>query len=91
MSESRFCFWCHEPLPPLSEHASYVDEINHSIHDACRDERDDNNRRMEQLGRESSMARSTQYPTRFVKRFLIASKTSGSMDSRRTPAQLGPL
>jgi hypothetical protein len=60
MSETRLCYWCHEPLPPLREDASYVDEINHvrpalrsspprDIHDACRDERDDNNRRMEQL------------------------------------------
>jgi hypothetical protein len=48
-SESRLCYWCREPLPRLPEDASYVDEINHYIHDACRDERDDNNRRMEQL------------------------------------------
>ncbi len=49
MSETKLCFWCHEPLPPLPEDASYVDEINHYVHDECRDERDDNNRRMEQL------------------------------------------
>ncbi|MGI8775661.1 MAG: hypothetical protein ACR2KQ_11775 [Actinomycetota bacterium] len=49
MSETKLCYWCHEPLPPLAEDASYVDEINHYIHDACRDERDGNNRRMEQL------------------------------------------
>lgn len=49
MSETKLCYWCHEPLPPLPEDASYVDEINHYIHDECRDERDDNNRRMEEL------------------------------------------
>jgi hypothetical protein len=49
MSESKLCYWCHEPLPPLPEDASYVDEINHYIHDECRDERDDNNRRLDQL------------------------------------------
>ena len=43
------CYWCHEPLPPLLEDASYVDEINHYIHDDCREERDENNRRMEEL------------------------------------------
>ena len=31
------CYWCHEPLPPLPEDATYVDEINHYIHDECRD------------------------------------------------------
>lgn len=49
MTETKLCYWCHEPLPPLPEDASYVDEINHYIHDECREERDDNNRRMEQL------------------------------------------
>lgn len=49
MTEAKLCYWCHEPLPCLPEDASYVDEINHYIHDDCRDERDDNNRRMEQL------------------------------------------
>lgn len=49
MSETKLCYWCHEPLPPLPEDASYVDEINHYIHDECRDDRDDNNRRMEEL------------------------------------------
>lgn len=47
--EIKLCYWCHEPLPPLPEDASYVDEINHYIHDECREERDDNNRRMEEL------------------------------------------
>jgi len=33
------------PSFPLPEDASVVDELNHYIHDACRYERDDNNRR----------------------------------------------
>ena len=46
---AEFCYWCHEPLPPLPQDASYVDEINHYIHDECREERDENNRRRETL------------------------------------------
>ena len=46
---AEFCYWCHEPLPPLPEDASYVDEINHYIHDECRDERDEMNRNREAL------------------------------------------
>lgn len=34
MAES--CYWCHELLPPLPEDASYVEEINHYIHDDCK-------------------------------------------------------
>jgi hypothetical protein len=49
MTEAKLCYWCHEPLPPLAEDASYVDEINHYVHDECREERDDNNRRMDEL------------------------------------------
>jgi len=49
MTESKLCYWCHEPLPPLPEDASYVEGINHYIHDECRDERDGNNKRMDQL------------------------------------------
>ena len=47
MAES--CYLCHEPLPPLPEDASYVDEINHYAHDECLEERDERNRRMDQL------------------------------------------
>ena len=43
------CYWCHEPLPPLPEDASYVDEINHYAHEACIEERDERNRRMDEL------------------------------------------
>ena len=46
---AKLCYWCHEELPPLPEDASYVDEINHYIHDECREERDERNRRMEEL------------------------------------------
>lgn len=49
MTETKLCYWCHEPLPPLPGDASYVDEINHYIHEACRAERDGRNRRMEEL------------------------------------------
>jgi hypothetical protein len=49
MSEQRFCYWCQELLPPLAKDASYVDEINHYVHDECREQRDENNRRMELL------------------------------------------
>ena len=45
----KACYWCHEPLPPLPEDALYVDEINHYIHDDCRDARDDLNRRRDEL------------------------------------------
>ena len=42
-------YWCHEPLPPLPEDASYVDEINHYAHEECLEERDQRNRRMDLL------------------------------------------
>jgi hypothetical protein len=45
----ELCYWCHHSLPPLPEDATYVDEINHYIHDECRDERGENNRRIDQL------------------------------------------
>ncbi len=48
-SNEQALYWCHEPLPSLDEDASYVDEINHYIHDECREERDDRNRRREEL------------------------------------------
>lgn len=34
------CTWCHEPLATLPEGVSYVDELNHTMHDSCREERD---------------------------------------------------
>ena len=45
----KLCYWCHEELPALPEDASYVDEINHYIHDECREERDERNRRLDEL------------------------------------------
>ena len=49
MSEAKLCYWCHEPLPLLPEDATYVDEINHYMHEHCREGRDDGNRRTEEL------------------------------------------
>ena len=46
---AELCYWCHEALPPLPDDANYVDEINHYIHDECRDERDETNRRRDEL------------------------------------------
>ena len=46
---ARLCYWCHEPLDALPEDASYVDEINHYIHEGCRRARDRYNRQMEKL------------------------------------------
>ena len=45
----RTCFWCHEQLPPLADDASYVETINHVIHEECRAERDEMNQRRETL------------------------------------------
>lgn len=45
----KLCYLCHETLPPLPQDASYVDEINHYAHDECLEERDERNRRMDQL------------------------------------------
>ncbi|MDQ3964624.1 MAG: hypothetical protein M3277_12060 [Actinomycetota bacterium] len=36
MGHRSYCAWCHEPLPALPEDASYVDELNHTMHDHCR-------------------------------------------------------
>lgn len=49
MTETKLCYWCHEPLPPLPEDASYVEEINHVIHVDCKDARDTFNRRRDEL------------------------------------------
>ena len=51
MTGEKSCYWCHEPLPPLPDDATYVDEINHYIHDDCRDARDELNRRRDELER----------------------------------------
>lgn len=46
---TSYCSWCHEPLPPLADNASYVETINHVIHEECRAERDEMNQRRETL------------------------------------------
>ena len=46
---AKLCYWCHDELAPLPPDATYVDEINHYIHDECRDERDEANRNRETL------------------------------------------
>ncbi len=51
-ADCKVCYWCHEPLSELPLDASYVDEINHYIHDRCRDERDELNRRRDELERQ---------------------------------------
>lgn len=40
MEHARYCTWCHQPLPPLADDASHVDELNHTMHDPCREGRD---------------------------------------------------
>ena len=40
MERVCYCTWCDEPLPPLADDASYVEELNHTIHDHCRVDRD---------------------------------------------------
>ena len=40
MEHPSYCTWCHDPLPTRSEEASYVDALNHTMHDDCREERD---------------------------------------------------
>ena len=46
---ATYCYWCHDALPPLPEDASYVDEVNHYIHESCREQRDDQSSRREEL------------------------------------------
>jgi len=83
MSESKLCYWCHEPLPPLPEDASYVDEINHYAHDACLTERDERNRRMDQLRAGIADGSIESIPEAVRKAVLGRIKTSGF--SRRCP------
>lgn len=40
MEHASYCTWCHQLLPALANDASYVDELNHTMHDPCRGERD---------------------------------------------------
>ena len=40
MEHARYCTWCHQPLPALADDASYLDELNDTMHDPCREEQD---------------------------------------------------
>jgi hypothetical protein len=88
MTEIKVCYWCHEPLPPLSEDASYVDEINHYIHDECRHERDENNRRVEELRVGISEGAIDSIPDA-VRRFVLDRMESQGF-SRRCPCLYDP-
>lgn len=35
-----YCTWCHEPSAALPKNAGYVAELNHTMHDDCREGRD---------------------------------------------------
>lgn len=86
--ESRLCYWCHEPLPPLPADASYVDEINHYIHDKCRTEREEKNSRMEAL-RAGIAAGSIDSIPEVVRRAVL-DRIQASGFSRRCPCLYGP-
>lgn len=88
MSETKLCYWCHEPLPPLPEDASYVDEINHYIHDGCREERDENNRRMEELRLGIVEGKIDSIPD--VVREAVLDRIQASGFSRRCPCVYDP-
>lgn len=83
MTEAKLCYWCHQTLPPLSEDATYVDEINHYIHDECREERDDNNRRMDEL--RSGIVAGTIDSIPDVVRQAVLDRIKASGFSRRCP------
>ena len=82
------CYWCHEPLPPLPEDASYVDEINHYAHEACLEERDERNRRMDQLRLGIADGSIDSIPEAVRKAVLDRIQTSGF--SRRCPCLYDP-
>ncbi len=88
MTESKLCYWCHEPLPPLREGASYVDEINHYIHDECREERDGNNRRMDEL--RAGILEGTIDSIPVIVRRAVLDRITASGFSRRCPCLYDP-
>ena len=88
MRKDKLCYWCHEPLPPLPDDASYVDEINHYIHDECRDERDDRNRRLEHLRARITDGSADAIQDAVRQAVLDRIKTSGF--SRRCPCLYDP-
>lgn len=88
MSDENLCYWCHEPLPPLPEDASYVDEINHYIHGQCRDERDENNRRVEQL--RAGIAEGTIDSIPAIVRNFVLDRLKSQGFARRCPCLYDP-
>jgi hypothetical protein len=88
MTEAKLCYWCHEPLPPLLAGASYVDELNHYIHEHCREERDESNRRREELRVEIEDGSIDSIPTAVREAVLDRLKESGF--SRRCPCLYDP-
>ncbi len=88
MTNDKLCYWCHEPLPPLPEDASYVDEINHYIHDECRSARDENNRRVEDLRVGISEGAIDFIPDAILRFVLDRIKSQGF--SRRCPCLYDP-
>ncbi len=88
MSADKLCYWCREALPPLPEDASYVDEINHYIHDACRAERDEKNRRMEELRAGIADGSIDSIPDE-VREFVV-NRIKSSGFSRRCPCLYDP-
>lgn len=88
MTERKLCYWCHEPLPPLPEDASYVDEINHYAHEVCLEERDERNRRMDQLRSGIVDGSIESIPDAVSQAVLDRIKTSGF--SRRCPCLYDP-
>lgn len=85
---TEVCYWCHEPLPPLPEDASYVDEINHYAHEACLEERDERNRRMDQL--RTGIVEGTMDSIPDVVRQAVLDRIKASGFSRRCPCLYDP-
>jgi hypothetical protein len=57
---ARFCYWCHEPLPPLPPGAKFADEMSApSMHPDCLAERDALNAQRAELERAALRGDST--------------------------------
>ena len=85
---AELCYWCHAPLPPLPEDASYVDEINHYAHEECLEERDERNRRMDEL--RVGIAEGTIDSIPDVVRRAVLDRIEASGFSRRCPCLYDP-
>lgn len=83
---AKLCHWCLEPIPPLPKDASYVDEINHNTHDACRHERDDEPREGGTPG--WHRRRFDRLDTRYVRIFVLE-RIKAQGFSRRCPCLYG--